>query len=1049
MSWQKFSSSGNATANNSKQKKIINASKVFVDNIIVNHKTDIGSIDISNLYFKDSSYSSTAITIKEFMRGPDLSVNKIGVQNDIDTSGVVKFMKPIRAPAGAFNQLKGHDASFEVLSVSSTINVRNVSSRKDGSNIVVHSNADFSTNVEFTDICINQFNLNDEDGTLVFLGDVSLSTIDGNLHAKDVSVNVLENRREYPIEFKNDIVSGNIITYDLSTEQITVSDISVNEIRAQDFLSINIRNDVSVNGNVSIDTINVTNITSDVRFFNDISINKNLKVNKITTDSVITNSTNSNIEFKSDVELKNALQKNDISVNIIKTTEDGGYTNSIVPIIPSEIDTITTYGLTSERVIVIDGDISINGSVTADWEKTGMNIIPTITKVSDLVKNAKNYVNGQFVILRNDKTEFVYIKTGELSWHRILISNAAPLYTKFVMGTNNTDNSNIYINDDNGEPKKDVSYSDVEGIEEDTNITFHIRKYKGEDFSYNLDISYIDVEDKDPIKFTIDNSINDYDGGVSWGISLDATDSEYADISRVIIRPPNSNGVDFSFTITIEEDRDTNTVPTSQKVILKKLNDQPVWTYIKMSVSNDNVSVDQSWNATTSKKIYEKKDLSNQFYLYFEPNKEYVYSSGPQQQTDLSSYYLDLSALDIERFDVSYDVSNVKGDLSFSFVDYADASRIVIDISDHAVLGTDTSFEIISIDDWEDRPNPYKRIVNFKFISSAVLTEFSYNNIDSGTVKYNSVKYNSDNSYQIFYYPKDDVHMIIEPSFNITKYDDVDEPDFSINDITYSVYDSDIDISITTQNKIGLKLHYKDVSFNFLLDSVFKYKLKIINYYMSNGTGRFKNIVIGYEDGYTLTTDRRLDISGNVDISGNLDISGALTVNGSPVGGGVGFRGFCQKQSSGAVSGRHILVPGASTPPQFTTGGWDHTTGIFTAGPDDVGVWEFSCSFNLYSLASNPGGQIMMNITQNDTGQVPHPTVNGPINIASSYVNSTTAYHGVWRGEQMFNIHGLANLIEGSQVYVFNDSTYNWQFYSPQNREYFYGHKLGNNEFII
>jgi hypothetical protein len=217
---------------------------------------------------------------------------------------------------------------------------------------------------------------------------------------------------------------------------------------------------------------------------------------------------------------------------------------------------------------------------------------------------------------------------------------------------------------------------------------------------------------------------------------------------------------------------------------------------------------------------------------------------------------------------------------------------------------------------------------------------------------------------------------------------------------------------------------------------------------MSNGTGRFKNIVIGYEDGYTLTTDRTLDISGNVDISGNLDISGALTVNGSPVG-GVGFRGFCQKQSSPAVSGRHILVPGASTPPQFTTGGWDHTTGIFTAGPDDVGVWEFSCSFNLYSLAQNPGGQIMMNITQNDTGQVPHPTVNGPINIASSYVTSMNAYHSVWRGEQMFNIHGLANLIEGSQVYVFNNSTSNWQFYSPQNREYFYGHKLGNNEFII
>ena len=60
----------------------------------------------------------------------------------------------------------------------------------------------------------------------------------------------------------------------------------------------------------------------------------------------------------------------------------------------------------------------------------------------------------------------------------------------------------------------------------------------------------------------------------------------------------------------------------------------------------------------------------------------------------MSHYYLDLSALDPEGFDVSYNVSNVKGDLSFGFVD---KSRIVIDISDTVVLGSDSSLQIISL----------------------------------------------------------------------------------------------------------------------------------------------------------------------------------------------------------------------------------------------------------------------------------------------------------------------------------------------------------------
>jgi hypothetical protein len=59
-----------------------------------------------------------------------------------------------------------------------------------------------------------------------------------------------------------------------------------------------------------------------------------------------------------------------------------------------------------------------------------------------------------------------------------------------------------------------------------------------------------------------------------------------------------------------------------------------------------------------------------------------------------------------------------------------------------------------------------------------------------------------------------------------------------------------------------------------LIDNVFKYKLKIINYYMSGGTGLFKNIAMGYPADHSIPANRVLDISGNVDISGDLYVGG-------------------------------------------------------------------------------------------------------------------------------------------------------------------------------
>jgi hypothetical protein len=120
--------------------------------------------------------------------------------------------------------------------------------------------------------------------------------------------------------------------------------------------------------------------------------------------------------------------------------------------------------------------------------------------------------------------------------------------------------------------------------------------------------------------------------------------------------------------------------------------------------------------------------------------------------------------------------------------------------------------------------------------------------------------------------------MTIEPSFNITE--DENNLDFSINSLEVSVFPGgDYDVSITAQIIIGLKLNYRDVSFNFLFDDVCKYKLKMINYYMSHGPGRFKNITMGYPEGYDIPADRVLDISGNVEVGGDVSFNGVGTIS--------------------------------------------------------------------------------------------------------------------------------------------------------------------------
>ena len=826
MSWKKFSSNNSrkgVAENNSKQKSSIYASKVFTDNIIINNQADVGNIKIPNFNYTRDTYTSDSITILEFMHGTDISVHQIGVQNN--TSGVVEIIKPIKAYVGLFNKLQGNDASFEKLNVNTTY-VKNISSIYDGSQIEITSDVTFNDIVDFNDISMNHFNLN-VDNEVIIAADISISNQDKSLKAKDVSINSLGSRSETNIiRFDKDIsLNGSIFSIGVSGDELIISDISVNVIQAKD-ISVNITNDISVNGNINVDKINIDFIVSDVSIQNDLSINADLCCNHMKIDGNIGKfDNNSFLEFTDTVSFENTLVKSDISVATItfNTGSNKVPTNKIIPDNPSNI---ITYGLNSYRdnsCIVIDGDVSINGKLDAEWDKTGMNIIPTLTSNLDLIKNIDDYEIGQFVILKiDDYKEDVFIKSGDKSWHKLILGNAAPYYTKFVLNDDNNKNDRIFL-DETGNTQ-DNSYTNLEGLES-SDIIFYVQKlFDSSREIFTLDISHNDPED-DKITSSFNKSYNSYLDGAEWGISLEQASSGF-DISCVKILPPMHNGFDFSFIVTIQDV--AKGIPIDQQVIFKKINRQPEWNHMTLSAKNSDLLIsDQFWNITSNPSIQDSGDLSNQFYLYFDHNKDYVYPDGI---TDLSSYCLDLSALDPEGFDVSYDVSNVKCDLAFGFVD---KSQIVIDISDNAELGSDSSLQIISMDDWDNRPNPEKRIVKFKHISSEVITGFD---ISCGGISTNIGYNTTDNSYSYAHTGQFRKHITIEPNYQsiYSTYFDKHN-DYSVYDITSSVgsatNDVDTEIKYSNNNKkiidISTSLTFGDISFSFRLNYLFKYNFTL------------------------------------------------------------------------------------------------------------------------------------------------------------------------------------------------------------------------------
>jgi len=380
----------------------------------------------------------------------------------------------------------------------------------------------------------------------------------------------------------------------------------------------------------------------------------------------------------------------------------------------------------------------------------------------------------------------------------------------------------------------------------DVSHTFYVQMMNQPDSSYfYLDLSSIDPEgyevsyNNNVYDYIIPN--NDYYKDISGFVQNNVTDwsrCEFVDGSRIKIRvpEPGNNGIDMSFEIISKDDYLDRQNYQKKIVIVEKVNRQPDWKYMKLSVSNNDLLInnlnDQSWNNTTNRNI--ESDISNQFYLYFDMCDNYIYSSGLNGSKDLSSYYLDLSAVDFEGYDVSYDVSNVKGDLTWSWVDN---SRIIIDISDTVELGSDTSLQIISIDDWVNRPNPEERIVEFKHISSEVIKGFDISNAFydyNNDVSYNNniISYNlTDNSYQWNIYNDNSSYVVnsynitIEPSYNDSYSTFFEGVDYSINSISNNVlYDPSF---VIDNNKIDISFS-SDLSFNFLLQNIFKYQFNVL-----------------------------------------------------------------------------------------------------------------------------------------------------------------------------------------------------------------------------
>lgn len=742
MSWKKFSS-------NTKRNGSIYASKVFTENIVVHKKAELDSIDISIINYPKDNYDSSFITISDIMKCNDLSVDVIGVHNGRDTSGVVKFIKSISAPAGMFNILKAKDGCFNNVDVSS-INYFNLVQSHNNDIIEVSSNSNIFNShysnpdtLAFNDVCVNNINETNSGVVLTFLSDICINS---NLLCKDISVNVLDclNKNDFSYINIDDIcVNGIIYANEISANNIKVCDLCVNIIQSD--TSINFKNNVVCNHDAQAREVYIDNITSDVSINGDVSINSSLTVDKLKLDGNIGKSV---IEFSGNAHLltseysTNTMITNDICVNKIAPAGGGQVPTTQIDLdITSNDPEITTYGIQEnvddDDVVVIDGDISYD-TITADWEKSGLNIIPVYDTLLDLVAANDIYKPGQIVAVDDEtinNSDKLFIKIDDDFWHILKTDDGTVQYKKITLSGEQINNimtvapiKTIFSNSNSPDIK--ITDNSYENIKEEDICVFYLKN--NQDFSngvftvnietllfnklgagYSISFDDISFQTRDFSHIQHSNIVNT--GELSkWGVDVsysrtrDDDDTKfYDDFSSIIIRPPVNNGFDLSFHINISI-LSTGARNSIRKLEFKKLNELPIWSHIKFDVSNIGVSTklidisggDQSWNDVSA--VNHKGDLINVgvddascvFYVrYFNPS---LYHN------DVSYYFLDLSAIDPEGYDVSYRISDYitqdgNEDWSWNWSSN-DSSRIVIKIPGEGSNQKDFSFTILAHD---------------------------------------------------------------------------------------------------------------------------------------------------------------------------------------------------------------------------------------------------------------------------------------------------------------------------------------------------------------
>ena len=730
MSWQSLSAT-NDTHRNSK----LSAKKVIVKNIVVSQETTMGSMDVSNLEYTRDDYSGNILTIEETLRGPDISLNRIKVLNQSDTSGVVKFVRPFVAPAAGLEGLRAYDGSFTTTKVLHDFQVGSVTKRT-GDPIEILNDASFSNHISAPDVCANV--IGSRNGPPIYLsGDVSINE---GLQCSDISVSHIHPLGAATKLFVNTDISasGAIYASDLSGFTFRAVDVSANDVYGANS-RIDVVADISVNGDIRVTEISMNTLgghNNRITIHNDLSVNGDLIVGEdLSLSHLFT--TSDYIHFHKVTDISNVIKNVDISVGEIHPKELG-----IVRV-------VNNVGIQKETLI-INGDVSFSGRVEADWVDSEFNVLARVDTLATLISNTAKYPIGSLLQVKNNNSKQIdiFIKTNKESWYKLKSTNATPLFTNFTLSyegftllagdfsgdinNTNTDKANYFYYP----PQSDVpdvsvglqNYEEVGGFGDYDEVVFYVKKIKEEVNSvYLFDISASDQE-SDDILFSLigDKTISDFSylNGAGWGLSLPDNVEDETDISRIHIKVPINNGFDVSFIVRADDKISTY----NDKIItIKKINEVPVWKHMVLEASNselisstlssyDEESIqfvsDSSFNTEEWYSIHDQNylnyfinpdilpidhsdndDVSHTFNVrYFKPE---------HFNSDVSYYTIDLSSLDPEGFDVSYIIKDVYDTNYYNTTDWSYHclnNMVYVKVPGEGYSGIDFSFEIMSHD---------------------------------------------------------------------------------------------------------------------------------------------------------------------------------------------------------------------------------------------------------------------------------------------------------------------------------------------------------------